>query len=196
MINTAIPPSTINIKCQFQASVTYPPIVGATMGDAPNINISKANILALSFNGNISRTIVMEATPAAQLPNACINRNQMSVCISAAKKQPMDATMYKTNPAYKGFLRPNLSSNGPYNNCPADIPIKKLDKDKETCAVVVFNDLAIAGKPGRYISIEKGPNAVSAPNIKTVKKYLCLVIKSNILVSGQRSFFAGNHLFI
>jgi hypothetical protein len=84
--------------------------------------------------------------------------------------------MYKTKPAYKGFFRPNLSSNGPYNNCPTDIPIKKLDKDKETCAVVVFNDFAIAGKPGKYISIEKGPSAVSEPNINTVKKYLCLVI--------------------
>ena len=153
-------------------------MVGAIIGDAPNIKISKANILALSFSGKISRTMAMEATPAAQLPMACINLTHIKVCISVAKKQPTDAIIYKTSPAYKGFLRPNLSSKGPYNNCPTDIPIKKLDKDNETCAVVVFNDFAIAGKPGKYISIEKGPNAVSAPNIKTVKKYLCLVINN------------------
>ena len=71
---------------------------------------------------------------------------------------------------YNGFLRPYLSSKGPYSNCPAASPTKKLDSDSETCAVVVWNDLAIAGKPGRYISIENGPRAVSAPNINTVKK--------------------------
>jgi hypothetical protein len=153
-------------------------MVGAIMGDAPNINISNANILALSFKGKISRTIVIEATPAAQLPMACINRTHIKVCISVAKKQPIDAIIYKTKPAYKGFLRPNLSNSGPYNNCPADIPIKKLDNDNETCAVVVFNDFAIAGNPGKYMSIENGPNAVSEPNIKTVKKYLCLVMNN------------------
>jgi len=36
--------------------------------------------------------------------------------------------------------------------------------------VVVWNDLAIAGKPGRYMSIENGPSAVSEPNISMVKK--------------------------
>lgn len=36
--------------------------------------------------------------------------------------------------------------------------------------------LAIAGKPGRYISIEKGANAVKAPNMMMRKKYLLLVI--------------------
>lgn len=71
---------------------------------------------------------------------------------------------------YKGFLRPNLSSSGPYNSCPAAKPIKKLDSDSETWAVVVWSDLAIAGKPGKYISIENGPSAVSEPNINTVKK--------------------------
>jgi hypothetical protein len=44
---------------------------------------------------------------------------------------------------------------------------------------VVCNDFAIAGKPGRYISIENGPNAVSEPKISTVKKYRCLVIRNN-----------------
>ena len=71
------------------------------------------------------------------------------------------------------------------------MPIKKLDNDNETCAVVVFNDFAIAGNPGKYISIENGPNAVSEPNIKTVIKYLCLVInnKARITDNGAKIAF-------
>jgi len=49
--------------------------------------------------------------------------------------------------------------------------------------VVVFNDLAISGKPGKYISIENGESAVKQPNINTVKKYFFFVMKR------QRSFF-------
>jgi len=50
------------------------------------------------------------------------------------------------------------------------MPIKKLDSDKETFSVVVCNDFAIAGKPGKYISIEKGANAVKEPSISIKKK--------------------------
>jgi hypothetical protein len=94
----------------------------------------------------------------------------MRTSIEVVKKHPIEVKIYRVNPIYKGFFRPNLSSNGPYNSCPTDMPIKKLDNESETCAVVVCNDLAIAGKPGRYISIENGPIAVSAPNIRTRKK--------------------------
>jgi hypothetical protein len=67
---------------------------------------------------------------------------------------------------YKGFFLPNRSSNGPYNNCPAEIPIKKLDSDSVTRATVVCRFFAISGKAGKYISIEKGPMAVSIPRIR------------------------------
>ena len=70
---------------------------------------------------------------------------------------------------YKGFFLPNLSSSGPYNNCPKAIPIKKLDNEREMCATVVCRSLAIAGNPGRYISIENGPMAESSPRMSIVK---------------------------
>ena len=70
---------------------------------------------------------------------------------------------------YKGRLRPNLSSKGPYNNWPADMPIKKLERERPTCATVVCKSAAIAGKPGKYISIENGPIADNSPRISMVK---------------------------
>lgn len=54
--------------------------------------------------------------------------------------------------------------------------MKKLDKERETSAVVVFRSFAIAGKPGRYMSIENGPKAVRLPSISILVKYLREVI--------------------
>ena len=47
-----------------------------------------------------------------------------------------------------------------------EMPIKKLDRDKDTCATVVWRSLAISVKAGRYMSIEKGPIAVIEPRIR------------------------------
>lgn len=44
--------------------------------------------------------------------------------------------------------------------------MKKLDNESMTLATVVFSPDAMAGKAGRYMSIEKGPIAVSKPRIK------------------------------
>ena len=154
----------------------YPPIVGATMGDAPSTSINNANTLAFCSIGKRSRTMAIAATPATQLPIACTNRRPISASISPAKKQPTDAMMYTAKPAYKGGLRPKRSNNGPYNSCPPANPIKKLESESATFAVVVFNDRAMLGKPGKYMSIENGDNAVKAPNISTVKKYCFLVM--------------------
>jgi hypothetical protein len=90
-----------------------------------------------------------------------------------AKTHHNEARKYKPIPAYNGGLRPKRSSSGPYKNCPNEIPIKKLDNERATCGTVVFNAAAMAGKAGRYISIEKGPIAESNPNIRIVKNF-CL----------------------
>ena len=70
---------------------------------------------------------------------------------------------------YNGLFLPNLSSNGPYNNCPTEMPIKKLERESATRATVVCRSAAIAGNPGKYISIEKGPIAESIPSITIIK---------------------------
>ncbi len=67
---------------------------------------------------------------------------------------------------YKGFFLPKRSSNGPYNNCPAAIPMKKLDNDNVTCATVVCKPFAISGNAGKYISMEKGPIAERKPSMR------------------------------
>jgi hypothetical protein len=45
------------------------------------------------------------------------------------------------------------------------MPIKKLDSDSVTWLTVVCRFFAISGNAGKYISIEKGPMAVSKPSI-------------------------------
>ena len=57
-------------------------------------------------------------------------------------------------------------------NCPAEMPMKKLDRDRVTFAMVVDNDRAMSGKPGRYMSMEKGPMAESSPSIRMTKNEL------------------------
>lgn len=88
----------------------------------------------------------------------------------------MDASIYATSPKYKGFFRPNLSSKGPYSNWPMEIPIKKLDNESETLAVVVCRSSAIAVNPGKYISIENGPIADKVPRMRIVKNRFLVVI--------------------
>jgi hypothetical protein len=57
------------------------------------------------------------------------------------------------------------------------MPIKKLDKEYPTTSTVVPKSFAIAGKPGRYISMEKGPIADNNPRIKTNvnRFFLCII---------------------
>jgi len=86
--------------------------------------------------------------------------------------QPIEARRYILNPTYIGFFLPYLSSKGPYNNWPADIPIKKLESESITCDTDVCKVFAISGNAGRYISIEKGPMAVSRPRIRMRKNLL------------------------
>src|SRR5262245_50352348 len=69
------------------------------------------------------------------------------------------------SPAYKGFFLPKRSSSGPYNNCPKEMPMKKLDNERVTSATLVCKPFAMSGNAGRYISIENGPIAVSKPSI-------------------------------
>ena len=49
------------------------------------------------------------------------------------------------------------------------MPIKKLESERPIFATVVCRSAAIAGKPGKYISIDNGPMADNMPNISIVK---------------------------
>jgi hypothetical protein len=52
------------------------------------------------------------------------------------------------------------------------MPIKKLESDRATSETVLFRFFAMAGKAGRYISIDSGPIAVNRPMIRITVKLL------------------------
>jgi hypothetical protein len=56
------------------------------------------------------------------------------------------------------------------------MPIKNPLNDRDTSEAEVDKSSAIAGNPGRYISMEKGLNAVRPPSISIKETYLDLVI--------------------
>lgn len=69
------------------------------------------------------------------------------------------------------------------------MPIKKLLNDKATLAVLVLRYLAITGKPGKYISMVKGPKVVNEPSVSIRVMYFCLVMigyRGDCLLSLQR----------
>jgi hypothetical protein len=88
----------IKIDCHPNIAVTYPPVVGAIIGDTATTSISKENIFAFSFTGNISRTIALAATIPAQPPNACNNLIAISASAEVHNAQPIEASTYKVNP--------------------------------------------------------------------------------------------------
>ena len=58
--------------------------------------------------------------------------------------------------------------------------MKKLESESATFETVVSKSFAIAGKPGRYMSMEKGARAVRDPKIRIKRKYLLLFIVRQI----------------
>ena len=71
------------------------------------------------------------------------------------------------------------------------MPMKNPLSDKDTFAADVAKSVAMAGKPGKYISMEKGLSAVRLPKIRIKEIYLDLVILmlvSIILKNGKIAF--------
>ena len=53
-------------------------------------------------------------------------------------------------------------------SCPAEMPMKKLESEREIPDTFVFKSFAIAGKAGKYMSMEKGPIAAKSPKIMMI----------------------------
>ena len=61
--------------------------------------------------------------------------------------------------------------------------MKKLEREYDTASTVVFKLSAIAGNPGKYMSMENGPMADNKPR-RIIKNVRCLlVIKSYVAAS-------------
>ena len=63
--------------------------------------------------------------------------------------------------------------------------MKKLLNERETFAAEVERSLAIAGNPGRYMSIETGVNAVRLPRISISEIYLDFDMTMTFIVLGS-----------
>src|SRR5262249_54529288 len=73
------------------------------------------------------------------------------------------ATVYRPIPVSRGGLRPQRSAAGPYTSCPAPKPSKNALSVSWTRLGLVAKLSARVGKAGRYMSMDSGPKAVSAP---------------------------------
>src|SRR5579872_1624357 len=133
-------------------------------GETLKIRIRSENTFAFSSTGNTSRTMALGATIPTQPPRAWKKRKTIRTSTEGANAHPMEVIIYRTRPTYSGPFLPNRSSNGPQINCPKQTPIKKLDKEYETVCTDAWRLAATPGKPGRYISIEKGTIADNNPN--------------------------------
>jgi hypothetical protein len=102
-----------NIQCQPSVVATILPSVGASSGETPRMRISIEMILELSSTGKKSRTMARASTCATQPPSACSNRKAISASTVFDSRQPMEANMNSSSPAYSGRLRPKRSSIGP-----------------------------------------------------------------------------------
>lgn len=103
--------------------------------------------------------------------------------------QPAVAIM-KSNMAHiNGLRRPYLSLIGPNTSCPAARPTSPVVSPSCTNAVEHPNHFSIAGRTGRYMSMTKGPKALSAPKKIMMKTLLssCLSFSSMISVFQCKS---------
>ncbi len=63
----------INTQCQLKAAVTWPPIVGAIIGDTATTRVIEEKACAALFMGNRSLTRACAATKPAQ-PPICLKK--------------------------------------------------------------------------------------------------------------------------
>ena len=80
------------MDCHPKEAVTYPPRVGATIGDRASTNISRENIFAFSSTGNKSLTNALAATIPPHAPTACKNLIDISAFTEDESKQPIEVT--------------------------------------------------------------------------------------------------------
>ena len=88
--------SMANTQCQLAIVTIKLPVVGASMGDKPNINTSKEIILALSSAGKKSSTMAIAATEALDELDAPVVR----ICTYPAP--------HAFNPSIDAYLVPSV----------------------------------------------------------------------------------------
>ena len=88
--------------------------------------------------------------------------------MSGAAAQATDSTANAATPASSGFFRPSPSLSGPATSWPTASPARQPESVSCTSVWVACRFAAMVGVDGRYMSIESGPKAESAPSSASI----------------------------
>ena len=161
------------MPCQPMESVKVPPMMGATTGATPLTAPISASIRARSRPPKRSVATDREMTMPPEPAMPCRKRAAMNWRMSEAKMQSSVEPMKSHMAVSSGVRRPYLSLRGPKSSCPAARPIMLVVSPICTIDEEVRKKSVMAGSVGRYMSVTKGPNAVSRPS-RTSRKSLLL----------------------
>src|SRR5579864_52791 len=156
--------SVTNTARQPPSRSNWPPISGASNGPIDVKIASIDSTRAASVGSWASRAIARASTEAAPAPSACTKRNNISEPIENDSAHATLASTYITIPPSSTGRRPNESDNGPYSSMPIEKPNMKLVSVDCAAPAATENAWAIDGRLGRYMSMEIGPHAASAPS--------------------------------
>ncbi len=147
---------------------TWPPITGASTGASPKTSISDPSTRASSLPAYRSRTIASDSTTPVAPAMPCRKRNAISAPMSGAAAHATDSTAKAATPASSGFRLPSPSLTGPATSWPTASPARQPDSVSCTSGCDACRFAAIVGVEGRYMSIDSGPNADSAPSSASI----------------------------
>ena len=158
------PSRIVKIPRQPMMPVSVPPTIGAATGAMPLIAPIRASILASSQPENLSVATEREITMPPDPAMPCTKRRNTNCSMSAAKMQSTVEPRNSHMAVSSGVRRPYLSLSGPKKSCPQASPIMLVVSPSCTIDDEVPKSSAMAGSAGRYMSVTKGPNAVSSPS--------------------------------
>jgi hypothetical protein len=162
-----MPASTRKIPRQLVTERSWPPTTGARIGAAPLTTISAENSRAAASPVAVSRTTARLITMPAAPASPCRKRSGTRTTTDGASAHRTEATTYSAIPTSSGSRRPNRSLSGPAITCPSARPARHAVSVTCTADADVSRSRARSGSPGRYMSIDSGANADSAPRIST-----------------------------
>lgn len=152
------------MPCQPITSAKVPPTIGATTGAMPFMAPIRASIRARSRPENLSVATEREMTMPPEPATPCTKRIETNCPMFVARTQSSVEPMKSHMAASNGLRRPYLSLKGPKSSCPAARPAMLVVRPVCTIDEEVWKYSVMAGSAGRYMSVTKGPNAVSMPS--------------------------------
>ena len=105
------------------------------------------------------------STTPPDAPSPWMRRMATNIVILLENIQSAEEIANSTSVAMRGIFRPYLSLSGPMMSWPRARPSMLVVRPSCTCEVDALNDSVIDGSAGRYISVTKGANAVSAASM-------------------------------